>query len=205
MKREENDRGQRSDLDPDSGRDDEEQYSDDYTEEDYQQFPFREEDNDEEDNEEEEEEMDLLDFDLEIDPIEFLIFTGLHQLGMTSILTTSFLTGMVEGGIISLPVTGAYSTTVALLDRNKDSLKKFVVRDVLKDMSRRSLAVGIFFGSFIATSEAVEHFTQTSNLAQYIISGVTSVPLATIAFRKPKLVLPGIGFLLGAAFMKILP
>jgi hypothetical protein len=145
------------------------------------------------------------DEDDDIDPVEYLLFHSLNSLGIRSILTTTFLATTLEGGLISLPFTGAYSITTGLLDRKKImAANTSLLREIGRDMSRRSLCVGIFFGSFAATSDALS-LTNSSDLTVNVLSGMTAVSLATVSYRKPRLVLPGVGLLMAFAFVGLIP
>jgi hypothetical protein len=177
------------------------QFQDDGGEEIYERYNVEEIGQEKDIFEEEDDEEDD-----DIDPVEYFLFRSLKMVGIQSILTTIFLATTLEGGLISLPFTGAYSITACLLDRKKImATNTSLLREIGRDMSRRSLSAGIFFGTFAATSDALSGLTNSSDLTVSVVSGMTAVSLATVSYRKPRLVLPGLGVLMGFAFLGLVP
>jgi hypothetical protein len=141
-----------------------------------------------------------------LDPIDDLVLISLSSIGISSVMTTLFLSGIIEGGIFSLPIIGAYETTVAFLNRNNFNVTKTsLFRDFRQNVTKRSLCFGVFYGSFCATSNGLWEHTDISDVSNVVVSSMVSVSFATISFRRPRYVLPGVGFLMLSAYLGMVP
>ena len=136
--------------------------------------------------------------------LEFLIY---HSIGMQSIVTTTFLSAALEGVFFSLPYVGVLSLITCYVDRKTILAEnKSFLREIGRDLSRRSLFCGVFFGSYSALagvmlSEATESEVNTVD----VFSGMTAVSLAAVSYRKPRLVLPSVGLLMTLTFFGLVP
>lgn len=157
-----------------------------------------------------------IEIEVEVDPIELIIFSSLNMIGIQSIFMTTFFTGILEGTIATLPLTGAYAATMHFINRKQhqaiqsvpsaipSAVKPSFLREIGRDMTKKSFTAGIFFGTFMAIDETLEDLTDMSELTRNLFSGMTSASLAAISYRKPHLVLPSIGVALVSAFFGFL-
>jgi hypothetical protein len=143
---------------------------------------------------------------LALDPMINSFLLSLSSIGIYGLTTTLFFSSAIEAGVFSLPITGAYAATTAFLDRNQANVTKTsLLRDFGRNMAKRSLCFGVFYGSFMASSGVLWESTDLSDGAIVIVSSMASVSLATISFRRPRLVFPGVGVLMVSAFLGIVP
>lgn len=136
--------------------------------------------------------------------LEFLIY---HSIGMQSIVTTTFLSAALEGVFFTLPYVGVLSLVTSFVDRKTILAEnKNILREIGRDLSRRSLFCGIFFGSYSALAGVVFSETNSSDDTTVdVFSGMTAISLAAVSYRKPRLVLPSVGLLMTLTFFGLVP